>query len=111
MSRQTADVTWQDARTAALKILERAGAKKGDMLLVPDFDSDEDCRFFSAADSLAYHRMILKAAGRVARREGIKMVRHRITPSEYREHLKKERLADFPEERIRFFYNQAKVVR
>lgn len=98
---------WQDARTIALQLLGDIGP--GKIILVPDFESDEDCRFFYSDRAIAFHRMILKAAGRAARTAGSKVVKHVITPKEYRAWLRDNSLADSPEERFRFLEVQTKT--
>lgn len=112
MKRQTAGVTWQDARAIAIQWLDhmQADSAPSKIILLPDFLNDEDCSFFFANRSLAFHRMILKAAGRDARRRGIKTVAHKITPKQYRTELRLTKQQDSPAERAHFVFRQSRLV-
>jgi hypothetical protein len=113
MNRHTAGVTWQDARSIALKWIDeqlRHADANAKILLVPDFISDEDCKFFVPDRSLAFHRMILKAASRDARRRGVKLVPHKITPRDYQREIRFLKLEDSPEERAHYLVRLTKPV-
>jgi hypothetical protein len=112
MNLQTAGVTWQDARSIALKWLDdmQADPDLAKIILLPDFVNDEDCRFFFSDRSLAFHRMILKAAARDARRRGIKTVVHKITPKQYRSELRFTKQQDSAKERAHFVFRQSRPV-
>lgn len=113
MNRHTAGVTWQDARAIALQWIADAlkdADRHAKILLMPDFVSDEDCDFFIPGRPLAFHRMILKAAARDARRRGIKVVMHKIAPEQYRQECQLLKLADTPEHRAHFLFRQTKPV-
>lgn len=103
---------WQDARTIGVQwvVETRAGSNlAGQIILLPDFESDEDCRFFYTDRAIAFHRMVLKAAGRFARTSGYKLVKHIVTQKDYRAWLREKSLTDSPEERLRFIQAQAKI--
>jgi hypothetical protein len=113
VNRQTAGVTWQDARAIGLKLVADALAgadPDAKVLLMPNFVSDEDCQFFIPDRSLAFHRMILKAAGRDARRRGVKLVTHYVTPRMYQTERRMLKLEDSPEGRTRYLSRQIKPV-
>jgi hypothetical protein len=112
MNRHTAGVTWQDARALAQTWLEDIGAGTGigNIILLPDFEDEEDCRFFIPDRSLAFHRMILKAAGRMARPEGWKVVKHLVREKDYRRDLREKNFEDTPEHRANYFNAQARIV-
>jgi len=66
-------LSWQAAKAHALAWFIRAGLDRdlrGKVLSLPDFAGEEDCRFFLPGRSLRFHRMILKAASRIARQRG-----------------------------------------
>jgi hypothetical protein len=53
--------------------------------------------------------MILKAIGRIARREGTKTVVHKVDPKDYRSFLRKAARADSPTARSNYLASQTQI--
>jgi len=106
-------VSWQEAKTAAQEWAEAAGFAgelRGRMLLLPSFDSDEDCRFFLPDRGLGFHRMMVKAAARTARKAGAQVIPVLVRPKDYRGWLRAGEIEDSPARRAEYLKDKTKVV-
>lgn len=80
------------------------------MLLLPSFDSEDDCRFFMPDRGLGFHRMVVKAAIRTGRKAGAQIVPVLVRPKDYRAWLRAGVVEDSAEQRGVYLREKTKVV-
>lgn len=111
--RKISRVSWKDAKVVADQWAIDAGFTgdlHGKMLIVPAFADDEDCRFFLSDRSFGFHRMVIQAVQRTARKAGAKVVPVELSPKDYRAWLRAGGLQDSAEQRTAYLAAQTKLV-
>lgn len=106
-------MTWQNAKSEAQAWAEIAGFSgdlSGKLLMLPTFRDDEDCAFFLPGRGLNFHSMVLKAAGRTARKAGAKVVPVIVQPKDYRAWLRVEKREDTASERAAYLRTITRTV-